>query len=222
MGIDYVVSEYEIPLYLKLYNFYGRHLNYKFIVNNIVENSNTDIQKILNISKWISNNIQKIPKGVEIVDNHPITTIDRRLGNMDQFSDLLSVMLVYAGIKSFYWKNNGNVLTFALLNESWSVVDPYYGIIFLSREGQMSLIQELKSEEWALFSLELEPVNSENFKSIFNNNFDDLKQVKEYYMKQFLQIPSQEMINMSSSFELGGRSYIQSPLGRLKYKLKGL
>ena len=222
MGIDYVVTEYEIPLYLKLYNFYGRHLNYKFIVNNIVENSNTDIQKILNISKWISNNIQKIPKGVEIVDNHPITTIDRRLGTMDQFSDLLSVMLVYAGIKSFYWRNNGNVLTFALLNESWSVVDPYYGIIFLSREGQMSLIHELKNEEWALFSLELEPVNSENFKSIFNNNFDDLKQVKEYYMKQFLQIPSQEMINMSSSFELGGRSYIQSPLGRLKYKLKSL
>ena len=222
MGIDYVVTEYEIPLYLKLYNFYGRHLNYKFIVNNIVENSNTDIQKILNISKWISNNIQKIPKGVEIVDNHPKTIIDRRLGTMDQFSDLLSVMLVYAGIKSFYWRNNGNVLTFALLNESWSVVDPYYGIIFLSREGQMSLIQELKSEEWALFSLELEPVNSENFKSIFNNNFDDLKQVKEYYMKQFLQIPSQEMINMSSSFELGGRSYIQSPLGRLKYKLKSL
>ena len=62
MGINYLVTEYEIPLYLKLYNFYGRHLNYKFIVNEIVNNSNSDLNKVLDISKWLNNNIQKIPK----------------------------------------------------------------------------------------------------------------------------------------------------------------
>ena len=46
LGIDYVVSEYEIPLYLKLYNFYGRHLNYKFIVNNITKNNDSDIDDL--------------------------------------------------------------------------------------------------------------------------------------------------------------------------------
>ena len=44
VGIDYVVTEHEIPLYLKLYNFYGRHLNYKFIVNEIANNSNSKNQ----------------------------------------------------------------------------------------------------------------------------------------------------------------------------------
>ena len=89
VGIDYVVTEYEIPLYLKLYNFYGRHLNYKFIVNEIANNSDSDLDKVLDISKWLNNNIQKIPKGVEVIDSHPLTIVDRRLGTGDQFADLL-------------------------------------------------------------------------------------------------------------------------------------
>ena len=217
ISIDYVVREYEIPLYLKLYNFYGRHLNYKFLVNEITKNSDSDLDKVLDISKWLNNNIKKVPKGVEVIDSHPLTIVDRRLGTKDQFSDLLSVMLVYAGIDSFYQANNKNALTFFMLNGSWSVIDPYYGVVFLNRRGKMASIQELKNEDWELFTFELQPIDVKNFISIFYNHFDDFKQVKEYYMKQFFLIPTQEMINMTNTFELGGRSYIQSPLGRLKF-----
>jgi len=222
VGIDYVVTEHEIPLYLKLYNFYGRHLNYKFIVNEIAKNSDSDLDKVLDISKWLNNNIQKIPKGVEVIDSHPLTIVDRRLGTKDQFADLLSVMLVYAGIDSFYQANNKNTLTFFMLNGSWSVIDPYYGVVFLNRRGKMASIQELKNEDWELFTFELQPIDVKNFISIFYNHFDDFKQLKEYYMKQFFLIPTQDMVNMTNTFELGGRSYIQSPLGRLKFGLWGL
>ena len=217
VGIDYVVTEYEIPLYLKLYNFYGRHLNYKFIVNEIAKNSDSDLDKVLDISKWLNNNIQKIPKGVEVIDSHPLTIVDRRLGTKDQFSDLLSVMLVYAGIDSFHSVDDKNALTFFMLNGSWSIIDPYYGVVFLNRKGKMASIQELKDEDWELFTFELQPIDVKNFISIFYNHFDDFKQVKEYYMKHFFLIPTQEMINMTNTFEWGGRSYIQSPLGRLKF-----
>lgn len=217
IGIDYVVTEHEIPLYLKLYNFYGRHLNYKFIVNEITKNSNSDLDKVLDISKWINNNIQKIPKGVEVIDSHPLTIVDRRLGTKDQFSDLLSVMLVYAGIDSFFWMDNKIALTFFMLNGSWSIIDPYYGVVFLNRRGKMASIQELKNKDWELFTLELQPIDEKNFMGIFHNQYDDFNQVKGYYMKQFFLTPTQEMINMTNTFELGGRSYIQSPLGRLKF-----
>ena len=222
IGIDYMFSEYEIPLYLKLYNFYGRHLNYKFIVNNITKNNDSDIEKVLDISKWLSDNIKKIPKGVEVIDSHPLTILDRRLGTKEQFADLLSVMLVYSGINSFIWLNNGNVLTVFMLNGSWSIIDPYYGIIFLNKRGQAASIQELKNEDWGLFTFELQSIDVKNFKSIFYNDFDDFKQVKENYMNLFFQIPTQEMINMTNSFELGGRSFTQSPLGRLKFRFRSL
>jgi len=231
IGIDYEVRDYQIPLYLKLYNFYGRHLNYKFLVNEITKNSDSDLYKVLDISKWLNNNIKKVPKGVEVIDSHPLTIVDRRLGTKDQFSDLLSVMLVYAGIDSFFWVENKRsilelntfierypkTLTFFKLNESWSIIDPYYGVVFFNRRGKIASIQELKNEDWELFTFELQPIDVKNFISIFYNHFDNFKQVKEYYMKQFSLIPTQEMINMTNTFELGGRSYIQSPLGRLKF-----
>ena len=81
----------------------------------------------------------------------------------------------------------------------------------------MASIQELKNEDWELFTFELQPIDVKNFIGIFNNQFDDFKQVKEYYMKQFFLTPTQEIINMTNTFELGGRSYLQSPLGRLKF-----
>ena len=65
-------------------NYFFRHLNYKFIVNEIVKNSDSDLDKVLDISKWLNNNIQKIPKGVEVIDSHPLTIVDRRLGTKDQ------------------------------------------------------------------------------------------------------------------------------------------
>lgn len=226
IGINFKVTEYEIPLYLKLYNFYGRHLNYDSLVTQIIKNSQNDKDKVVQLSKWIINNIQKIPKGIVIVDSHPLTIVERRLGTEDQFADLLSVLLVYADIDSFFWHVKDNqlksALTFFKLNGEWSIIDPYYGIMFLNLQKEMASIDELKSEKWKIVTLDMEPVNMENFKTIFNSKFDHIEQVMEYYTKQFKQTPTQEIIDMTSLFDLGGRSYIQSPLGRFKFALNGL
>ena len=223
IGVNFKVTEYEIPLYLKLYNFYGRHLNYDSLVTIIIKNSQNDKDKVVQLSKWIINNIQKTLKGIDIVDSHPLTIVERRLGTEDQFADLLSVLLVYADIDSFFWHGKDNqlisALTFFKLNGEWSIIDPYYGIMFLNLQKEMASIDELKSENWKIVTLDMEPVNMENFKTIFNSKFDDIEQVMEYYTKQFKQTPTQEIIDMTNQFDLGGRSYIQSPLGRFKFAL---
>jgi hypothetical protein len=108
------------------------------------------------------------------------------------------------------------------VNREWSIIDPYYGIIFLNLQKEMASINEIKSENWEIFTLDMEPVDIENYRTIFSNKFDDIKQVKLYYTNQFNQAPTQEIIDMTSLFDLGGRSYIQSPLGRFKFTLNGL
>ena len=226
IGINYQVTEYEIPLYLKLYDFYGRHLNYGYLVSKITKNINSDEDKVINLSKWVNKNIQKIPQEIEIIDSHPITILERRLGVREQFSDLLSVLIVYAGIDSFFWRNNNDelksTLTYFNLNGEWSLVDPYYGIIFLNLQGELATISELKKSNWEIYSLEMESININNFKFYFNNNFDSIDQIKEYYAKQFYEAPSQEIISLTNKFDLGGRSYVQSPLGRLKLIFNGM
>ena len=223
-AVNYQVIEYKIPLYLKLFNFYGRHLNYSFVVNGITQNSNNDIEKVLDISKWIQSNIRKIPKGVDIVDSHPLTIIERRLGTKDQFSDLLSVLLVYAGVDAFMWFHEDNykdAITIFKVNGKWSVIDPYYGIVFITNDNRHASITELKNLDLnnGLFmhSLNYERIKSDNIRLIFGNKFNDEDDVKKYYTRMFENLPTINKINNSSVFELGGRSYTQSPFSRLKF-----
>jgi len=225
-AVNYQVIEYKIPLYLKLFNFYGRHLNYGFVVNKITQNSKNDIEKVLDISKWMQSNIRKISKGVDVVDSHPLTIIERRLGTEDQFSDLLSVLLVYAGVDAFMWSHENNyndVLTIFNVNGKWSVIDPYYGIVFLNKDNSHASITELKNLDFnnGLFmhSLNYERIKSDNIKRTFDDKFNDEDSVKRYYKAMFDNLPTKNKINNSSVFELGGRSYTQSPLSRIKFTI---
>jgi len=224
IGVNHHVTEYEIPLYLKLYNFYGRHLNYTYLVSEITKNSNNDHGKVIDISKWVNNNIKKLPENVDVVDNHPLTIVERRLGKKEQFSDLLTVMLVYADIDSFFWfdeDGRSKILTFFKTNGYWSIIDPYYGVIFINDKGKFSSIYELKSGSWQMFTLDLKEINPHNIKNIFNpnsnNEFGNISSIKKYYSQQINKIPTRAIIDQTNIFDLGGRSYIQNPSGRVKY-----
>jgi hypothetical protein len=221
-AVNYRVIEYKIPLYLKLFNFYGRHLNYSFVVNGITQDSKNDIEKVLDISKWMQSNIRKIPKGVDVVDSHPLTIIERRLATEDQFSDLLSVLLVYADVDAFMWRHEDNyndALTIFKIHGIWSVIDPYYGIVFLNNDNRHASITELKNLNDSLFmhSLNYERIKSDNIRLIFDDKFNDEESVLRHYKGMFDNLPTINKLNNSSVFELGGRSYTQSPLSRLKF-----
>ncbi len=226
IGVNFVVTEYEIPLYLKFYNFYGRHINYGSLVTKIIKNSENDRNKVIDLSKWVRNNIQKIPKGLDIIDSHPLTIVERRVGTKDQFADLLSVLIVYADLDSFFMSTNDSnfksSFVFFNLNKIWSLIDPYYGIIFLNEHGNFASINELKTGDWSFFTLDMNIIDSNNFGSLFNNKFTSVEKVKAYYMSQFHKLPTQEIIESTNKFDLGGRSYIQNPIGRLKFMLRSL
>jgi hypothetical protein len=225
-AVNYQVIEYKIPLYLKLFNFYGRHLNYSFIVNEITQNSKNDIEKVLDISKWMQTNIKKIPKEVDVVDSHPLTIIERGLGTEDQFSDLLSVLLVYAGLDAFMWFHEDNykdAITIYKVNGKWSVIDPYYGIVFLNNDNRHASITELKNLDLnnglLMHNLNYERIESDNIRLIFGNKFNHKDGVVRYYTRMFDNLPTKNKINNTSVFQLGGRSYTQSPLSRLKFTI---
>ncbi len=220
IGINYQVIEYQIPVYLKILDFYTRHYNYKYLVNNINKNIDNEKDLILNITKWIINSISKIHKDVDVIDHHPLTIIERKFGTNDQFSDLLSVLLVYSNIESFYLKNFNNYshpLTFFKTKDHWSLIDPYYGIFFTNKEHVFASIEDLKNGNWQILSLEFDKINNLNFKPIFGNKFNSYDTVINYYSEIFYYLPSNKEIENTNIFDRGGRAYTQKPFSRIKY-----
>ena len=222
IGVNYKVTEYQIPIYLKIFDFYDRHYNYKYLVKNINKNINNEKDIIINTTKWIKNNIKKIPEGVDIIDNHTLTIFERKLGTDDQFSDLLSVLLVYSNIDSFYigkFNQNWHPLTFFKINDSWSVIDPFYGVFFTNNERLFASIEDIKKGKWQISNLEYEKINRLNFKDTFINKFNNYDEVKNYYNAIFYYLPTSNDIDNTNIFYRGGRSYTQNPLGRIKYEI---
>ena len=222
IGINYKVTEYEIPIYLKIIDFYDRHYNYKYLVKNINRNNNNENDIILNTTKWIKNNIKKIPEDVDIIDNHALTIFERRLGNDDQFSDLLSVLLVYSNIDSFYIAKFNQIrhpLTFFKIDNYWSIIDPYYGIYFTNNVRLFASIEDIKNEKWQTSNLDYEKINRLNYKDTFENKFNNYDELKNYYNTIFYYLPTSNEIDQTNIFYRGGRSYTQNPLGRIKYEI---
>tara|TARA_B100001245_G_scaffold226974_1_gene202940 strand:+ start:62 stop:844 length:783 start_codon:yes stop_codon:yes gene_type:complete len=219
IGINHKVTVYNISLYVKILDFYDRHNNYKNLIKSINKNTNNEQDIIINTTRWIKNNIRKISKDDDVIDYHPLTIVERRLGTQDQFSDLLSVLLVYSNIDSFFIPKFGiewHPLTFFKINNNWSIIDSYYGIYFTNNERLFASIEDIKNEKWEISNLDFEKIGKSNFITIFNSKFDNYEKVKKYYAELFLHLPNSKTIENTNIFDRGGRSYTQNPLGRIK------
>ncbi len=200
-GINYQWQTIEIPLYLKILDFFDRHYNYKWTVERIIRDSKADKEKVMKIFKWTYENIKMTPKGYPVIDDHVWHIIVRGYGVDDQFSDVFTTLCNYACIDAFYsWvytenRNSRIPLSFVKVNEKWNVFDPYNGVYFKNQKGELASVEEIIKEDW-----QAESIDSHNKPNV---NYD-------IYLK-----------NLSSVTEIGlRRANVQSPINRLKYEIK--
>ena len=224
IGIDYVVEGVEISNFRKLSEFYERHLNYKKLVKEITQDSKNDKQKIMDISSWVYSNIAKISDKDTVIDNHPWTIVERKIGKSDQFSDILSVLLVYDNINSFFitrFKKITHPITFFKYKNKWSIIDPYYGVYFSNNQNFFSTIEDIKNGSFILQHLTLGKITTQNLDKIFfDKNFKNIKELNNYFHNLLLEIPNSKNIDNTNKYERGGRSYIQKPIHRIIVQLK--
>ena len=210
--------EYKIPIYLKIFNFFNRHYNYKYFVKKINANKYSKEEIIINTSKWVHQNIKKIPEGVDSVDSDPLSIITRRLGAQYQFSDILSVLLTYSDIETYFFNNHPHQLTFFKINNYWSVLDPYYGIFFINEKETFASIDDLKKNEWRIVNFSSQKINLMDISKIFYNDFKNYDEVKDHYRKIFINIKTGKQIDDIKTFNRG-RAYLQKPFNRIKFEI---
>ena len=224
IGVNYVVKKHKISNFQKLSEFYERHTNYKKLVKDITYNSNNQQERIIDISVWVYENIKKISSNDDVIDNHPWTIVERKIGARDQFSDILSVLLVHNDIDSFFLMNLNNIsqpITVFKYNAKWSIIDPYYGVYFTNTKKSFSSLEEIKNNNSIMQHLIFDKITSKNLNEIFfDKNFKNIQELNNYYKILLLNIPSSKIINNTSIYERGGRSYIQKPIHRIFVEIR--
>ena len=200
-GINYEVHEIEMPLYLKVLDFFDRHYNYKWTVERIIGDSRIEREKVFNIFGCTYKKIKKSPEGYPIMDDHVWHIIVRGYGVADQSSDVFTTLCNYAGVDAFFSmiysedRSSRIPLSFVKISEVWNVFDPYRGVYFKNREGSLASIEEIINENWLMESIDKDKEIDINYAIYFKN----LSPIKEMELQ---------------------RSNIQSPINRFKYQIK--
>jgi len=223
-GINDVITEEKITNFKKITDLYVRDKNYKRLVQKINKDSLSKKESILKISGWIYSNLNKISSNDDVIDSHPWTIIERKLGAKDQFSDILSVLLVYSDINSFFITGLvGNPLTFFEYKNSWSLIDPYYGVYFLNNKNEFCDLKNLRNKNCFFYHLKFGEIKKNHLSKIFyDKNFVNLKHLNTYYNFLFEDLPKAKEIDDTNIYNRGGRSYIQKPFHRFIYQVQNL
>lgn len=199
-GVNYKVHQIQMPLYLKLLDFYDRHFNYQLLVRRILDNEKDPEARVMKLFQWSVANIQHNPEGFPVIDDHVWHILIRGYGTDDQASDAFTTLCNYAGTEAFYANVDSidtigrKPFSFVKIREKWYVFDPYNGVYFTNNSGALINIQELKNNHYTIKAL------IENRREINYSNF-------------FKNFPPPEKIGLT-------RANIQSPLNRLLFEIK--
>ncbi len=149
LGVNYRVTTYRIPAYVKALDFLQRHYQYRLLVSRICAGKTSDVDCVLAMFDWTHSNIPPTPEGWTVVDAHVTTIIIRGHGGSDQIADVFVTLTGYAGVPAvFKWiadpeRKAGLVLAFARLNEKWVMFDVERHLLFRDRGGQLADVHEL-------------------------------------------------------------------------------
>lgn len=182
-GINYGVSTLKIPLYLKILDFFDRHYNYKLIVERIIGDSSGEKERVLKIFEWTYKNIRKTPEGYPMIDDHVWNIIVRGYGEDDQSSDVFTALCNYAGADAFYsWVDSGKndrylVLSFVRIKGRWNVFDPYNGVYFKNKAGDLANTDEIKIGNFIIVNICCIEKKQLDYKD-FIANFPDIKEAR--------------------------------------------
>ena len=157
-GVNFVVHARKIPLYLKLCNFFDRHLNYRELISEIISRGDSEEERILKIFTWTNRNIALQPKELPVIDDHVWHIIVRGYGVSDQFSDVFTTLCNYVKMEAFFKiiesKNSSAPFSFVKIRNRWVIFDPYNGIYFRNKTGELVDLRDISRGNWQVISIE--------------------------------------------------------------------
>jgi hypothetical protein len=151
-GVNYRVTAYHRPAYVKTIDFLYRHYEYRNLASGVCHAQPTETACVLALFDWTHDHIRATPDGWPVVDDHPLNIAIRGYGKNDQMADLFSTLTMYAGVPSFFnfikEPAHGAVLplAFAKLEGKWIPFDVEHHVVFRNKNGQLRSVEELASD----------------------------------------------------------------------------
>lgn len=139
-GMGGSVYTKRIPFYVKLCAFLYRDYQYNDLSREITLGIKNDMDRVIAIYNWVTENIRRVPKDFPVIDDHIWNIIVRRYGCGDQQADVFTILVSYAGYEAFWDKlkidgiDQQLVLSFVKIDNKWYMFDVYSNKSFVKPE----------------------------------------------------------------------------------------
>lgn len=150
IGVDHVVTEHTLPVWIKAVDFIDRDLNLSRTARAIVAGVHDDEARAFAVLAWMEQKVRPQPRELPIVDDHVWHVVVRGYGEPDQHADVFTTLLVYAGVPA-YWQLIGAkprelAVSYVLIQDRWRVFDVANGLVFRNSAGTLATPEEIASD----------------------------------------------------------------------------
>ncbi len=151
-GVNFQISTYHIPGYVKAIDFLHRHYQYEDLARRVAGHQPTEEARAMALYAWTTEHIRPTPKGWPIVDDHILNIMIRGYGVPDQMADVFTTLATYAGLPAFMQtlntKREGLELAFVRIDGEWRVFDVANHYVFRDEAGRLLSIAALRRDPW--------------------------------------------------------------------------
>ena len=147
VGVNFVVTEQTLPLWVKAMEFVDRDRNMARAAHAVLNEIDGDEAKATAALTWTRANIRNAPPGLPIVDDHIWHVVIRGYGQPDQQADVFTTLLAYAGVPA-YWALIGKQpeeipISYVRIRDRWRVYDAARGLVFRNGSGDLATPEEI-------------------------------------------------------------------------------
>lgn len=147
IGVNFVVTDHTLPLWIKAVDFVDRDLNLAQTARQVLAGAEEDEARAMTALEWTRAHVSARPPGLPVVDDHVWHVIVRGYGEPDQQADVFTTLLVYEGVPA-YWMLVGTPpeelpLSYVRLHDDWRVFDAAHGVVFRTKSGGLATPADL-------------------------------------------------------------------------------
>jgi hypothetical protein len=151
-GVNFHVSLKKLTLFEKAVAFVDRDLEMYRMTREIAGEDGAPEQRLLRMYRWVTENIQSVPPGIPVVDNHVLYIFVRRYGTIDQRAEALAALASYDGMPASTIglgkdPNRRPVqLTAVQLDNRIVVFDVNNRLVFRAASGELASLADLQAD----------------------------------------------------------------------------
>jgi len=174
IGVNYVVSEESVPLWIKAVDFVDRDLNLARKARAVVADADRAEDRVFAVLRWMEANVRPQSSELPVVDDHVWHVIIRGYGQADQHADVFTTLLAYADVPAF-WQLIGNgagdlPISYVLIDGRWRVFDVAHRVVFRTHAEALATPEDVAQDsELVRRNAALRVENVDEYVSYFQN-----------------------------------------------------